>query len=227
MNTKVFYSLKEYQSKYENSLEAFLSDYIDNTEEDFVNEQLAFYFICLGNVMFTEVWKSNDDISWSEFHIVAEVETYNVVEEIAEKIFITKREENSLYDNYDPNVNIELCKQYERSFSKTIIFLRDKKSEIENPSNFNSQISMNEIKTLKWQGTELEFTELIKSLIHSNKLNPEFSQKEIFARLRLFFNVNKFDENQKLKDIRKRTNTSTPFINILETSLNNWIKSKD
>lgn len=80
---------------------------------------------------------------------------------------------------------------------------------------------------LAWHGTPLEFTELVKSLLLTNKISPELSQKEIFNRLKAFFNIESFNENDKLKDIRKRTNTPTPFINTLETSLNNWIKSKD
>lgn len=82
-------------------------------------------------------------------------------------------------------------------------------------------------KSLNWQGTNLEFTELIKALYESNKLNPELKQNEIFKRLKQFFNVAEFNENDKLKDIRKRTHTTTPLLNILETSLNNWIKNKD
>ncbi|WP_310379607.1 RteC domain-containing protein [Flavobacterium sp.] len=360
MSIKVFYSFKEYESEYENLLEAFLIDYIDNTEEDFISEQLEFYSICLDNVVFTEVCKGNDDITWSEFYIKAEAETQNVIKEIARKILTLEREENSLYNNYDPNVNVELCKQYERSFikikdfllikskkemkiniiysaqeysneyeilksqyfskfkeveeidfinteienyklyskivklpidrvfnrlwnidigtdlktfsitqelkdfvmenhkaycklyydivdknrltninsdveieqsrlifPKIISFLENKKSEIENQPKINSQISMNDIKTLNWQGTELEFTELIKALRLSNKLNPEVNQIETFARLKLFFNLPEFNENDKLKEVRNRTKTLTPFLNTLEISLSNWIKSKD
>jgi hypothetical protein len=81
--------------------------------------------------------------------------------------------------------------------------------------------------TLNWQGTSLEFAELTKALIQSNKLNPELNQKELFKRMKQLFNVEEFNENDKLKDIRKRTKELTPLINILETSLTNWIKRKD
>lgn len=227
MNAKVIYSFKEYQLEYDNLLNDFLNEYDDNTNEDFISEQLQFYSICLDNVVFTDYLKGNDDISWKGYGIKAEVETYNLIDEISDKIFVISREENTLYEHYDPNINIELCKQYERSFTKILTFLGNKKTEIENNLNSNSQIDSNAIKTLKWQGTKLEFTELIKSLIVSSKLNPEVNQKEIFSRLKLFFNVDEFDENQKLNDIRKRTNTPTPLINTLEKSLSNWIKSKD
>jgi len=81
--------------------------------------------------------------------------------------------------------------------------------------------------SLKWHGTQLEFTELIKPLIELKKIGAGVSQKETFEKLRLFFEIEKFDENDKLKDIRKRTNTPTPFLNKLEVTLNNWIEKKD
>jgi hypothetical protein len=81
--------------------------------------------------------------------------------------------------------------------------------------------------SVSWQGTELEFSELVKALIESKKLSPELSQKEIFKRMGVCFNIESFNENDKIKDIRKRTNTPTPFLNILQTSLDNWIKRKD
>jgi hypothetical protein len=111
---------------------------------------------------------------------------------------------------------------------KRIIDFINNKIAIEN-KNFTEPDSMSKVKhsTLNWQGTPLEFAELTKALIQSNKLNEELTQTEIFNRLKLFFNVEDFKENDKLKDIRKRTNTLTPFINVLETSLTNWIKNKD
>jgi hypothetical protein len=45
--------------------------------------------------------------------------------------------------------------------------------------------------------------------------------------MKQFFNVKDFDEKEKLKGIRARTKDLTPFINTIETSLNNWIKNKD
>lgn len=95
------------------------------------------------------------------------------------------------------------------------------------PQQSKSNTQQNIQNTLNWQGTPLEFTELIKALLLTKKISPELSQKEVFNRLKEFFNVDAFNESDKLKDIRKRINTPTPFINTLETSLDNWIKSKD
>jgi hypothetical protein len=87
--------------------------------------------------------------------------------------------------------------------------------------------TINNIKSLKWQGTELQLTELAKALKESNLLNPELSQKAIFERFKEFMQVENFNEADKLKEIRKRTKDKTPLLNILETSLNNWIHRKD
>jgi ATP-dependent Clp protease ATP-binding subunit ClpA len=70
-------------------------------------------------------------------------------------------------------------------------------------------------------------TELAKALKESNLLNPELSQKAIFERFKEFMQVENFNEADKLKEIRKRTKDKTPLLNILETSLNNWIHRKD
>ena len=90
-----------------------------------------------------------------------------------------------------------------------------------------TNIAINNIEPLKWEGTKLELTELAKALIELSFISPELTQKEIFKRLRVFLQVDDFNENEKLKDIRKRTNTKTPLLNKLETSLNNWIHKED
>ena len=90
-----------------------------------------------------------------------------------------------------------------------------------------SNIAINNIEPLKWKGSELQFTELIKALKESNLISPEENQNTIFKRFRAFLQVDEFTESDKLKDIRKRTIIKTPFINLLETSLLNWIHKKD
>lgn len=94
--------------------------------------------------------------------------------------------------------------------------------KVKNDFSKDENFEQNEINTLNWQGTDLEFTELFKSLIESNKLNPELTQKEIFNRLRKNFNIQDFDETDKIREITNRINTPTPFLNILETALNNY-----
>ncbi len=81
--------------------------------------------------------------------------------------------------------------------------------------------------SLNWQGQPIQFTELTKALFETKLISPEITQKEFFKRMKQFFNVKEFDDKEKLKGIRARSKDLTPFINVLETSLNNWIKSKD
>ncbi len=94
--------------------------------------------------------------------------------------------------------------------------------EAKNDFSKDENFEQNGINTLNWQGTDLEFTELFKSIIESNKLNPELTQKEIFNRLRRNFNLQDFDETDKIREITNRINSPTPFLNILETALNNY-----
>lgn len=80
---------------------------------------------------------------------------------------------------------------------------------------------------LYWKGTDLQFAELVKALKESNLVSPELTQKELFKRLKNIFNVNDFNESDKLKEVRQRTKDLTPMINILETGLINWINKND
>jgi hypothetical protein len=120
-----------------------------------------------------------------------------------------------------------LTEKIKFSIKKRNEFLNDKKIQLTSLSHQIETEQTKMINSLNWQGTNLEFAELVKALFEANKLNPELKQTEIFKRLKQFFNIDEFNENDKLKDIRKRTNTTTPLINILETSLNNWITKKD
>lgn len=125
---------------------------------------------------------------------------------------------------YAGGFDLVKCERLTLTYSKILSYLKDKKTQLTTqPKQMETALE----NSLTWQGTPLEFTELVKALFESNKLNPELKQNEIFKRLKHFFNIDDFNENDKLKDIRRRTNTTTPLINILETSLNNWIKNKD
>lgn len=90
-----------------------------------------------------------------------------------------------------------------------------------------TKIKIKDHSNLKWNGSNLQLTELIKALIESNLLNHELSQKEIFKRFTDFLQVTEFDENDKIRDIRKRTHTKTPLLNLLEKSITSYIINKD
>ena len=83
---------------------------------------------------------------------------------------------------------------------------------------------MNELKNLNWQGTELEITELFKALIEAKRIGVWLSQIEVFNRLKLFFEVDDFNESDKIREITDVINTPTLFLNNLEISLNNYSK---
>ena len=226
----IFYSLKEYNNEYENLKNQFISKFNEVEEIDFINGEIVNYSLCSQIVnlpidkVFSFFWRIDIGTDLKTFSISQEIkdfvlENHKIYCKIYEDI-VTK---NRLL-RIDSDAEIE---QSRLIFPKILAFLEGKKTEMDNQLNPNPHTVMTEIEKLKWQGTKLEFTELIMALVQSNMLNSELTQKEIFKRMKLFFNVDEFNENDKLKDIRKRTNTPTPFINTLETSLSNWIKAKD
>ncbi|WP_411377425.1 RteC domain-containing protein [Flavobacterium psychrophilum] len=217
MSKIICYTFNEYQSKYPKLLKNYLDEYIDNTDLLFWNEQKDFYNECIKNVTLEKTNKGFDKLK-------APFEPLSIS---IEEIHYTINESMSVVDNKNVkhSVTNENKVKYDnaiKSFSKILEFIQNQILETE-----QAPIQLQPLQKLNWQGTTLEFTELFKSLILSNKLNPELTQTEIFSRLKNLFNINDFKETDKLRDIRKRTNTPTPFLNILETSLNNWIEEKD
>jgi len=79
---------------------------------------------------------------------------------------------------------------------------------------------------LKWEGKDLQLTELIEGLIEVGVLPPSLSKKEIYERFKVFFDTD-IDYTERKKTIKKRTNNLTPFIDELRDSVENWIKNKD
>lgn len=133
MGKKIIYSFKEYQEKYPALLEAFISDYEDNEEEDFLNEQIERYCIYIDNVTFTEtVGLIDDEHTFTYYAIKAEVENFNIDAELQFKIMnMSEVDTPPPPYNYDPEINVETCKKYERSFDKILDFLTTKKAELE------------------------------------------------------------------------------------------------
>lgn len=225
----VYFAISKYIKEYETNKSNYLSQNKDFIDIDFIEHEIENYQINL------KLINSNPLLAFCEFidplinDYPNDISLKNYIDDpylsYGSNIFREYREQYS-------EIKEEVLKDNSKSkisslkiiFLKIIEFLETKKNE--NKMNIK-QKNNNEIKTLNWQGTQLEFTELVKALIASNKLNTELTQKEVFNRLREFFNIVEFNENEKLNDIRKRTNTPTPFINILETSLNNWITRID
>ena len=77
--------------------------------------------------------------------------------------------------------------------------------------------------TLKWHGTPLELTEIIKPLIELKILGAGLTQKEIFEKLRLFFEIENFNESDKIKEVKQRKE-GTSFLYLLEKTWDNMKK---
>lgn len=223
MREYVLTNFKEYKEKqYNEKLNNHLDKYIDYDELSFIESEIKFFENCYNTASISGDYTLVED----PYHDITFKTIYSRDEGLIDNF-----EFKTIIDAEILNFNIETdgfdllkSEQLALTYKKILSFLNDKKEQLtKQPLQLNEQ----QTKTLNWQGTPLQFTELIKALIKSNMISPELSEKERFERLRQFFNIDTFNENDKLKDIRKRTNTTTPFIHILETSLNNWINKND
>lgn len=199
-----FCKFKVYEKTYKERLSKFQEIYEDSEEIDFIKKELEVFLKPIGS---EEPFKYLD------------------IKQKTDLIFKRKR-------------TVDFLVQKAKITGYNIIVTGDEsdgalsyeKEKIKNMSESplsESNIAINNIEPLKWKGSKLELTELSKALIELELISPNLTQKEIFKRLRAFLQVDDFNENDKLKDIRKRTNTKTPLLNKLETSLNNWIHKED
>lgn len=132
MRKIIIYSFKEYKEKYTELLESFISEYEDNDETYFLNEQIELYCIYKDNVTFIEtVGLIDDEHTFIYYAIKAEVENFNIDAELQFKIMNMGEVEATPPYSYDPEINVETCKKYERSFDKILDFLTTKKAELE------------------------------------------------------------------------------------------------
>ncbi|MDA9025510.1 RteC domain-containing protein [Flavobacteriaceae bacterium] len=199
-----FCKFKVYEKTYKERLSKFLEIHEDAEEIDFIEDQLEAFLIPIGS---DEPFKYLDltqkkDLNYTKNKTVS---------------FLVQKAKIADY-----NIIVSVDESDE-----ALSYEKEKIKNMSESSLSESNIAINNIEPLKWKGTELELTELSKALIELGLISPDLTQKEIFKRLRAFLQVDDFNENDKLKDIRKRTNTKTPLLNKLETSLNNWIHKKD
>ena len=218
MDESLFTTLADYKESYNIRLENHLKEYIDYDEFHFIKSELTAYQSYFNA---TNIKKNDSDakifIDPLYSPIIKDVEISNI--QLMRLMFNFEIPSNNYY-------NIDVCEKLSVSFSKIIEFLTNLQNENTNIT-LTSGIPPEPTPTLNWTGTELELSELIKALIEAKKFSTESTQTEIFKKFRYFFNVKNFNEKDKLRDIRKRTDTLSIFINKLEISLNNWIKAKD
>jgi hypothetical protein len=188
------YTLNEYKKNYPLLLEKFLSEYEDNDEFMFATAEIKHFYNDMIDIPGIET-----GIEFTKEHI-------------------HKNVQSELGINKTLNL-LESGKKHNLSSFKIIDFLESKLNSEETRTPTTETTLKN---SLNWQGTALQFTELTKALIESNLISPELTEKERFKRLKQFFNIEEFNESDKIKEIVNRTNTPTPFINILEVSLNNY-----
>jgi hypothetical protein len=194
-----YYNLTDYIENYNLRLNAFCDRIVDTDEIDFLENDL---------------YQFN---SYLEYSIETEKSIWNKITSDNSAELLARRKDiiNSLR-SYKKIVEL-----IEKRIKEGVILKNDSNSELAITPPTTKQ------NTLKWHGTHLQLSELVKPLYDLKLISPELTQKEVFNRLKMFFELADFKENEKLKDIRNRTNTTTPFINILENTLNNWIKNKD
>ena len=217
MNRELIFTLKEYKNRYNELLTNYLLEYEDFESIDFLNNEIIRYNGFLWDIRFEEhsyecqeYWVLGDGVSHPDKRIVEKV------------------------TDFLGEIDTKIIQLLNLSFNKIVDFLEKEKDNLSNANVFtltNTQqtetIETTEANSLNWQGSELQFTELTKALFETKLISPEITQKEFFKRMKQFFNVKDFDDKEKLKGIRARTKDLTPFINTIETSLNNWIKNKD
>jgi len=199
-----FCKFKVYEKTYKERLSKFLEIHEDAEEIDFIEKELEAFSKPIGSeepFKYSDI-KQKTDLTFTRKRTVS---------------FLVQKAKIAGYNIIVTGDESDEALSYEKEKIKNMI---------ESPLS-ESNIAINNIEPLKWKGSELELTELSKALIELGLINPDLTQKEIFKRLRAFLQVDDFNENDKLKDIRKRTNTKTPLLNKLETSLNNWIHKKD
>ncbi|WP_157514520.1 RteC domain-containing protein [Christiangramia portivictoriae] len=72
--------------------------------------------------------------------------------------------------------------------------------------------------------SEIDLTEIIKSLIQAKVIHSYKSEKEVFQHFSKALNL-KVDKREKLQTIKGRTIDKTPFLNRLTIALENWINN--
>lgn len=197
---------KDFIKNYQIKLEEHTAEYEDYCELTFIDEQLWLH---------KQTMKAVEYNFYDNSHLTDEDKEY--------RIEITRLFAEGLADEQELD-----WEKIGITTLKIIQFLETRKQELElnNTTTSTPTLTRNE-NTLRWQGTTLEFAEFTKALIESGFIGKVKSEKEVFEKMKQFFDVDDFDKSDKLKQVRNRTKELTPAINTLEASLTNWIKRKD
>lgn len=218
-------------------------NHISNPLEFLIRDSLFFYFFTLLNdhVSFDEQGNSsvklNDDILINSFWR-ASYDDGNLNKEAAAQIGILDEEKqeseievliNGIYaaleknKSSDASDHINYRKFFKRLTNTSILnnpISLDKKLSVKNDSSRD--------KSLKWSGTALELSELLKALTAS-KCFIGHTDKEVFEKMFCFLNVEYSEsiKRDRLRNVKNRVLDLTPFLDKLHINLESWIKSKD
>ncbi|UBZ12487.1 RteC domain-containing protein [Flagellimonas marinaquae] len=85
-----------------------------------------------------------------------------------------------------------------------------------------------QVQNLNWSGDQLQLSELIKALLEA-RMFVGHPDKEVFQKVFELFNVEYSDsiKRDRISTIRGRVHDMTPFLNILQSKLEQFIKDKD
>lgn len=116
---------------------------------------------------------------------------------------------------------IEVIKTRDFEFSSTKIDFKKHINIMVENDNLRPIKSTNE-NSLKWNGTQTEFIELVKALIENG--NIKGTQTEIISKLSTVFNIEIKNPNKLINDLKLRNNDSeTLFLDRLQKSLFDYI----
>jgi hypothetical protein len=194
MNKEIIFSAKEYKEKYNDLLQSYLIEYEDYEEIDFINIEIQRYTDFITDLEQLEV-------------------TLNYLTDLGSDIDAVISESQLYTFHYIDFLDCFDYKKRDRSilsFTKIIDFLEIKKL---NPRNENN---------LNWNGTQIEFIELVKALIENG--NIKGTQTETIKSLSNIFNFKINNENKTINDIKNRNNGSeTLFLDKLKKTLFDYI----
>ena len=194
MYKEIIFSAKEYKEKYNDLLETYLLEYEDYEEIDFINIEIQRYIDFITDLKQLEI-------------------TLNYLTDLGSDIDAVISESQLYTFHYIDFLNSFDYKKRDRSilsFTKIIDFLKIKK---QNPKNDNK---------LNWNGTQIEFIELVKALIENG--NIKGTQTETIKSLSNIFNFKINNENKTINDIKNRNNGSeTLFLDKLKKTLFDYI----
>ena len=175
-------------------METYLLEYEDYEEIDFVNTEIQRYINFITDLEQLEG-------------------TLNYLTDLGSDIYAFILESQLYTFHY---IDFLDCFDYNKrdrsilSFTKIIDFLKIKK---QNPKNENN---------LNWNGTQIEFIELVKALIENG--NIKGTQTETIKSLSNIFNYKINNENKTINDIKNRNNGSeTLFLDKLKKTLFDYI----